>query len=68
MKNILRFRFVAKQAVKSALSDSRQLLKFAILSLIESLRTDPTKFNFLIHGMSSTVNDVKINHDRLRRQ
>ena len=48
----LKIRYAAKQAVSSALSDSRQLLKFAILSLTESLRTDPTKFNFLIHGMA----------------
>ena len=47
----LKIRYAAKQAVESVLSDSRQLLKFAVLSLIESLRADPTKFNFLIHGM-----------------
>ena len=55
MKNILRFRYAAKHGVRSALSDSRQLLKFAVLSLTESLRTDPTKFNFLIHGMPSPL-------------
>ena len=64
----LKIRYAAKQAVESVLSDSRQLLKFAILSLIESLRADPTKFNFLIHGMPSPSNDVKINHNRPRRQ
>ena len=47
----LKIRYAAKHGVRSALSDSRQLLKFALLSLIESLRTDPTKLNFLIHGM-----------------
>ena len=47
----LKIKYTAKQAVKSALSDSRQLLKFALLSLIVSLRADPIKFNFLIHGM-----------------
>ena len=46
----LKIRYAAKQVVSGILSDSRQLLKFAILSLTESLRTDPTKFNFLIHG------------------
>ena len=51
----LKIRYAAKQAVRSALSDSRQLLKFAVLSLIESLRADPTKFNFLIHGMPSPL-------------
>ena len=51
----LKIRYAAKQAVESVLSDSRQLLKFAVLSLIESLRADPTKFNFLIHGMPSPL-------------
>ena len=46
----LKIRYAAKQAVSGVLSDSRQLLKFALLSLIESLRADSTKFNFLIHG------------------
>jgi DNA-binding CsgD family transcriptional regulator len=50
-KGYLKIRYTAKQAVRSALSDSRQLLKFAILSLTESLRADPIKFNFLFHGM-----------------
>jgi hypothetical protein len=47
----LKIRYTAKQAVRSVLSDSRQLLKLALLSLIELLRADPTKFNFLIHGV-----------------
>ena len=50
-----KIRYAAKQAVKSVLLDSRQLLKFAILSVIESLRADPIKFDFLIHGMPSTL-------------
>jgi hypothetical protein len=51
----LKIRYAAKQAVSGILSDSRQLLKFAILSLTESLRTDPIKFNFLIHGMPTPL-------------
>ena len=47
----LKIRFVAKQKVKSALSDKRLLLKLALHSLMESWRANPTKFNFLIHGM-----------------
>jgi hypothetical protein len=47
----LKIRYAANQAVRNAISDSRRLLKFAILSLSESLRSDPIKFNFLIHGM-----------------
>ena len=51
----LKIRYAAKQSVRGALSDGRQLLKFAVLSLIESLRADPVKFDFLIHGMQSTL-------------
>ena len=54
-ENYLKIRYAAKQAVESVFSDSRQLLKFAVLSLIESLRADPTKINFLIHGMPSPL-------------
>ena len=46
-----KIRYAAKRSVRSALSDNRRLLRFAILSLIESLRADPIKFDFLIHGM-----------------
>jgi hypothetical protein len=51
----LKHRYTAKQVVGSVLSDSRQLLKFAVLSLLESLRADPIKFNFIIHGMQSPL-------------
>ena len=54
-ENYLKIRYAAKQAAESVLSDSRQLLKFAVLSLIESLRADPIKFNFIIHGMPSPL-------------
>jgi hypothetical protein len=50
-----KIRYVAKQTVRTNFSDKRQLLKFALLSLIESMRTDPSKFNFIMHGMPSTV-------------
>jgi predicted RNase H-like nuclease (RuvC/YqgF family) len=46
-----KIRYTAEQAVRSG----RQLLKLALLSLIESLRADPIKFNFLIHGMPSLL-------------
>ena len=54
-KEYIKVQFVAKQTVRSALSDSRQLLKFALLSIIESIRADPNKFNSLTHQMSSTM-------------
>jgi hypothetical protein len=52
-----KIQFVAKQTVKTALSDKRQLLKLALHSLMESWRTSPTKFNFLTHG-TSTVSTI----------
>jgi|SRR5215207_2528355 len=51
----IKIRYVVKQTVRSTLSDKRQLLKLALLSLIESLRADPTKFNFLADGMPSPL-------------
>jgi predicted transcriptional regulator len=51
-KEYIQIRFVAKQTVKNALSDKGLLLKLALNALIESWRADPTKFNFLVHGMS----------------
>jgi hypothetical protein len=48
----LKIQFMAKQTIKNALSDQRQLLKLAVYALVESWHADPTKFNFLIHGMS----------------
>src|SRR5215211_5037399 len=50
-----KIRYTAKQTVRNVLSDNRQLLKFALLSLIELLRADPIKFNFLIHDMPSPL-------------
>ena len=58
-KEYIRIQFVARQTVKCALSDKRKLLKIAFLSLIESWRANPTKFNFLIHGMSPLVTTSK---------
>ena len=60
-KEYLKIQSVAKQTVRSALLDKRQLLKIALLSLIESLRADPAKFSFLIHGTSSPLTMSKSN-------
>jgi hypothetical protein len=59
-KEYLKIRSVAKQTVKSALSDKRQLLKLAFYSLMESWRANPTKFNFLIHGLSPPITISKL--------
>jgi hypothetical protein len=54
-KEYIKIRYVAKQTVRSTLSDNRQLLKIALLSLMESIRIDPGKFDVLIHRMPSTI-------------
>ena len=54
-EDYIKIQFVARQTVRSALSDKRHLLKIALYSLIESWRADPIKFNFLTHHMSSTM-------------
>ena len=51
----IKVQYVAKQTVRSTLSDKRQLLKIALYSIIESWRADPIKFNTLTHHMSSTM-------------
>ena len=68
-KECLKIQYVAKQTVRSTLSDTRQLLKIALISLIESLCANPIKFNFLIHGMPPPqLTMSKINCNRLPRQ
>ena len=54
-KDYNKIQFVARQTVRSTLSDKRHLLKIALYSLTESCRADPIKFNFLTHHMSSTM-------------
>ena len=53
----LKIRNIAKQVIKSALSDKRHLLKLAINALIELWCADPTKFDSLIHAkpLPSTI-------------
>ena len=54
-EDFIKIQFVAKQTVKNALSDKRQLLKLALNALIELWRADPTKFDSLIHGKPSSM-------------
>jgi hypothetical protein len=51
----VKIRSCVKQAVKSALSDDRHLLKLALVSLVESLRANPSIFNSLIYSVPSKV-------------
>jgi hypothetical protein len=59
-KELIKIQFVAKQIVKSAISDKRQLLKLAVYAVLESWRDDPTKFNSLIQSMSPATMISKI--------
>jgi hypothetical protein len=45
--------------VKSVLTNGKLLLKFATLSVIESLRSNPELYNFVIHNNS---NNTTINY------
>jgi hypothetical protein len=45
----------AEENVKSVLTDSKLLLKFAALSVIESLRSNPELCNFVIHDNSNNT-------------
>jgi hypothetical protein len=50
----LQIKQTIKREVEIILTDRRQLLKFAILSIFESLRKDPRKFYALYNNMSSS--------------
>jgi hypothetical protein len=45
----------AEEKVKDVLTNSKLLLKFAIFSVIESLRSSPELYNFVIHGNSNNT-------------
>jgi hypothetical protein len=45
----------AYEEVKSLLTDSKLLLKFATFSVIESLRTNPELYNFISHSTSVEI-------------
>jgi hypothetical protein len=50
----LQMKHTVKREVENAFANRRQLLRFALLSLIESLRKEPRKFHILYYNMSST--------------
>ena len=54
MKNIL-IKQVAEDKVKDVLRDSKILLKFATLSIIESLRENPELCNFVLYDISNNT-------------
>ncbi len=49
----LKIKQEAYEELKSVLTDSKLLLKFATLSVIESLRMNPELYNFIIHDNSN---------------
>jgi hypothetical protein len=52
----IKIRKTAEEKVISILSDAKPLLRIALLSLIESMRKDPSKYSSLIyHNTSSTA-------------
>jgi hypothetical protein len=54
-KEYLKIKQVAEDKVKDILTDSKLLLKFATLSVVESLRNKPELYNFVIHDNSNNT-------------
>jgi hypothetical protein len=52
-KEYLKIKQEAEENVKNVLTDSKLLLQFALVSVIESLRTNPELYNFVIHDNSN---------------
>ena len=50
-----KIRQVAEEKVKDALTNTKILLRFATLSVIESLRSDPELYNFVIYDNSNNT-------------
>ena len=46
--------------MKGILRNSRELLKLALVSITESIRNNPSKFNFLFDGMSSSPSSITL--------
>ena len=51
----LKIKHAAYEEVKSVLIDGKILLKFATFSVIESLRSNPELYNFVIHDNSNNT-------------
>jgi DNA-binding CsgD family transcriptional regulator len=56
----LRIKHTAQQQVEGILRNSRELLKLALVSITESIRNNPSKFNFLFDGMSSSPSSITL--------
>ena len=51
----LKIKQTAHEEVKSVLNDGKLLLKFTTLSIIDSLRSNPELYNFIIHDNSNNT-------------
>lgn len=55
VKQFFDFAELVNQTVKQSLTSHRYILKAAFLSVIDSCRRDPTKFNILYHNLPSSA-------------
>ena len=58
-KEYLKIKQAAEEKVKDVLTNSKLILKFAALSVIESLRSNPELYNFILYSIS---NNTTINY------
>src|SRR5918999_3157929 len=54
----LRIKHTAQLGVEGILRNNRELLKLALVSITESIRNNPGKFNFLFDSMSSSITPI----------
>jgi hypothetical protein len=54
-EDYLKIKQAAEEKVKDVLTDGKLLLKFAILSVIESLRSNPELYNFVSYSISNNT-------------
>jgi predicted RNase H-like nuclease (RuvC/YqgF family) len=54
----LKIKKTAEEKVKDVLTNGKLILKFATFSVIESLRTNPKLYNFVIHDNSNNTNII----------
>jgi len=55
-------RQIAEKEVNNSLSERRDLLKLAVASVLESIRQDPDKYNFLINSNQYYVGSYAASH------
>jgi hypothetical protein len=63
IKEYYKIKEKAKENVKSVLTNSKLLLKFATLSVIESVRPNAKLYNFVIYDISTTNNTITTSYE-----